>query len=201
MAPFFFALVSRVCVRCAGSGVPASRGGLDNAGDMTRWWLLLVPVVAATAAAASSGTQRHVPTVSCFEAIGHQRTGRGSGYRVVLDVVSTPPAFLAQVVSTHTTPWRYWRKAGLLVRMGSQEVTVSVPDAWRTRVAVTWASSGTVSALRIGHCPPPPTAWSAYAGGFYVHTPACVPLEFRVGRRTATVWFGVGRRCPASRVG
>ena len=158
--------------------------------------MLLVPVVAATAAAASSGA-RHgtIPTVSCFDAIEHPNTGHGSGYRVVLGVVSVPPVYLEQAVPTHTEPWRYWRKAGLLVRMGSPVVTVSVPAAWRNRVAVTWGSAGTVSALRIGHCPPPATAWSAYAGGFYVRSPACVPLLFRIGPRTATVWFGVGRRC------
>ncbi len=152
-------------------------------------------MAAGGSAALTSAQRTGVPTVSCFDAIDHVKSGRQPGYRVALGVVSAPPVYLEQAVPTHTEPWRYWRKAGLLVRMGSPVVTVSVPAAWRSRVAVTWGSAGTVSALRIGHCPPPPTAWSAYAGGFYVRSPACVPLVFRVGHRTATVWFGVGRRC------
>ena len=154
--------------------------------------------MAAVGSGAASGAERAaIPTVSCFEAIGHVKSGTQAGYRIALGVVSVPPAYLEQVVPTHTEPWRYWRKTGLLVRTGSPVVTVSVPAAWRSRVAVTWASSGTVSELRIGHCPPAPTVWSAYAGGFYVRSPACVPLVFRVARRSTTVWFGVGRRCPS----
>ncbi len=37
---------------------------------------------------------------------------------------------------------------------------------------------------------------NAYAGGFYLRSrTACVPLVFRVGDRSATLRFGIGRRC------
>ena len=37
---------------------------------------------------------------------------------------------------------------------------------------------------------------TAYAGGFFLRSPSvCVPLIFRVGARSATVRFGIGRRC------
>ena len=58
-----------------------------------------------------------------------------------------------------------------------------------------WAVRNEVP-LGVGSCPPPATVWNAYAGGFYLRTPsACVPLVFRVGKRSATVWFGLGQAC------
>jgi hypothetical protein len=36
----------------------------------------------------------------------------------------------------------------------------------------------------------------AYAGGFVLRVrAACLPLEFRVGERSAVVRFGLGRKC------
>jgi len=166
---------------------------------------LLLPLAAAAAAGAGTASAgaagAAVPGVPCFAAIGHAKSGRQNGYRVVLGTVSVPPGYLQQIVPTHTAPWRYWRKAGLVIRTGGSPVAVSVPRAWRKRVAITWGNTGPVGALRIEGCPPPANAWSAYAGGFYVRSPSCVPLVFRVGHRTATVWFGVGRRCRALRSG
>ena len=165
-----------------------------------------MPLVAAVVAgiSLSLGAGAHaagstVPSVSCLEAIGHATSGRQNGYRVVLGVVSAPSGYLRQVVPTRTGPWRGWRKAGLAIRTSSSSVEVSVPRAWRKRVAIAWGGTGPVNALRIEGCPPPATVWSAYAGGFYVRVPACVPLVFHVGSRKTTVWFGVGRRCPDSR--
>lgn len=121
-----------------------------------------------------------MPRIACDEAIGHAKSGRADGYRVVLRVVSVPPAYLPQVVETGEEPWRYWLKAGLVIRAGNRPaVLVSVPKEWRERAAITWASSGTVGVLRVGRCPPPRTAWYAYAGGFLP------PL--RLGLRAARV--------------
>jgi hypothetical protein len=156
----------------------------------------LVVAVVDAGAARTSARAASPPTIACGEAIGQVKSGRQAGYRVVLGVVSAPPAYLKQIVATRSEPWRYWRKAGLLIRAGSPAVFVSVPTAWQERAAITWGDSGTVSALRVGSCPPPATVWNAYAGGFYLRTPsACVPLVFRVGKRSATVWFGLGRAC------
>jgi hypothetical protein len=151
----------------------------------------------APTAALAARTGR-VPTVPCDEIILRINSGHAGGYRVVLGVVSVPPARLIQIVPTHDRPWAYWRKAGLVVRAGSPRVTVSVPVAWRSRAAITWGNStGTGSALRIASCPGPKTVWNAYAGGFYLRArSACVPLRISVGGRSRVVRFGLGRACP-----
>ncbi len=154
----------------------------------------LVPVTAHAVGPARPGLP---PTVRCDEIILQAGSGHAGGYRVVLGVVSVPPARLIQVVPTHDRPWAYWRKAGLVVRAGSPPVTVSVPTAWRRRAAITWGNNtGIVSALRIGSCPGARTVWNAYAGGFYLHSrSACVPLSFSVAGRSRVVRFGLGRAC------
>ena len=126
------------------------------------------------------------------------RSGTAGGYRVVLGAVSVPPPYLEQVVHDPSHPrFPYWRKAGLVVLGGSQPVSVAVPPRWRARAAITWGNTPVVPALRIASCPAAAGgAWNAYAGGFLLRDrSACLPLRFRVGARTTTVRFGVGRRC------
>jgi hypothetical protein len=158
--------------------------------------LLLVLAVLAVAPVARPAPQRTVP---CGEAIGRPAFPYpGAGYRTVLGAVSVPPAYLAQVVDTGDKPFPWWRKAGLIVRADGRPLTIAVPAGWRDRVAFEWGNAGTggsFSSLRIAGCGSNPRAGNAYAGGFVVRKPACVPLTFTVGGRSATVRFGVGRRC------
>jgi len=158
--------------------------------------------VAAALASAASGTSGR--TVRCGESIDSTRFPYVGDrrpryrYRLVLGAVSVPPAYLAQVVPTGETPWAYWRKAGLVVRAGGRAVSISVPPAWRGRAGIAWGngSNGVFDSLRIASCPGPAGRGFAYAGGFYLRSEsACVPLVFRVGTRTETVRFGIGRRC------
>jgi hypothetical protein len=146
-------------------------------------------------AAAGSSTRRVVP---CSQVIDGVKTGYANGYRVVLGVVSVPPARL-RVIRIPSRPWSYWSKAGLVIRGGRGPVDVTVPKAWRTRAAITWGNdTGIVSSLRIARCPAqvPGMPWNSYAGGFYLRSrSACVPLVFRVGSRSSAVRFGIGRRC------
>ena len=154
-----------------------------------------VGAVALLAAHAAATTTR-VPTVPCRDVIGQAKTGRAGGYRVVLGVVSVPPARLAQVVATGSRPWRYWRKAGLVIRASATPVTVTVAPAWRSRAAIAWGGSGVVRSLRFAACPSPAGVWNAYAGGFYLRAShACVPLIFMVDRRLEIVRFGIGGAC------
>jgi hypothetical protein len=160
--------------------------------------LIVVPALAVlSGVAAQSAPAPPASTVSCEPIILDVRFPYpNSGYRVVLGVVSVPPAHLSQVVSTGRRPWPYWRKAGLVIRGGSPPVDIHVPKAWRSRVTIGWGDGGG-SSLRIASCPPSgPKGGNAYAGGFHLRTrSACVPLIFRVGERSKTVRFGVGRRC------
>ena len=99
--------------------------------------------------------------------------------------------------------WRYWQKHGLWIWTGHQAVTITVPKAWRNRAAITWGENvGIVSTLRLpgtllsSGCTAGPLTWNGYAGGFYLRSrSACVPLRLGVGRRSAVVRVGVGRRC------
>ncbi len=148
--------------------------------------------------AAVSPTPR--PVVPCDEIILNTKFPyRTGGYRAVLGAVAVPPLYLQQVVPTQSNPWTHWRKAGLVVRAGSPQVIVTVPPAWRTRAAITWGNGSAgnhATSLAIASCGDPANVGHAYAGGFYLRSAsACVPIYFQVGRRRATVRFGIGRRC------
>ena len=158
-----------------------------------------IPVALALAAVSALAAQTAAapPRIPCGAIILRVASGRAGGYRVVLGVVSVPPAYRPQIAATGRRPWSYVSKAGLVVHGGAPPVSVSVAKAWRGRAAVSWGDSGTVSALRIASCAAGTKPWNAYAGGFYLRDrSACVPLVFRVGARTAIVRFGIGRRCP-----
>jgi hypothetical protein len=158
---------------------------------------LIAIAAAGLSASAWGATDSRRATVPCTDIIGQAATGRDAGYRIVLGIVSVPPARLTQVVATSDTQWPFWRKAGLVIRASSTPVIVSVPPRWRGRGAITWGNnSGIVSSLRIAACPRPRNRWNAYAGGFYLRSrAACIPLTFRVGSRARTVRFAIGGPC------
>ncbi len=169
---------------------------------------IVVPLVALWLVAPAVGTAGDAPmpsrSVPCSERI---LTGTfpyvGSRdpryrYRTVLGAISVPPATLPQIVFLKGESWPYWTKAGLVVRANVAAATVSVPKAWRTRVAIIWGNGGQgpFSSVRLGGCGSDPASGAAYAGGFYLRArAACVPLVVRVGKRSTTVHFGLGRAC------
>jgi hypothetical protein len=166
--------------------------------------LVALLAVLGCAASAASGAApvklATAPVVPCDDIILDTRFPyRSGGYRSLLGVLAVPPGYLQQVVPAQSTPWRYWRKAGLVVRAGAPRVTVSVPRAWRSRAAITWGNGSAgreLATLAIARCSGPARVGHAYAGGFSLRTAsACVPIVFQVGSRRATVRFGIGRRC------
>jgi len=174
---------SRIAILCAAAGLASEAG------------------VMASAASGTSG--RTVPCaesidINRFPYVGDRRPRYR--YRLVLGAVSVPPAYLAQVVPTGEKRWAYWRKAGLVVRVGGRAVSISVPPAWRARAGIAWGygsnSNGVFDSLRIASCPGPADRGFAYSGGFYLRSEsACLPLVFRVGVRSQNVRFGLGRPC------
>ena len=166
---------------------------------------LAVAAALALGGASVAAPSRPQRTIPCDEIAGPAASGTDGGYRVVLDVISVPPAFLGDVVRVREGRWRYWRKAGLVVSSRAGPVLVSVPAPWRRRVAIIWGNtSGPFHTVRIAACPSllAPDGWHGYAGGFLLRAPsACVPLVFRVGGRSATVRFGIGRTCGPSGCG
>ena len=160
----------------------------------------LVAVGSATCAGTARGWLGSIPSVACGDIIG-QAGPHDHGYRVVLGVMSVPPAYMTQgaVHVDGLGRWTYWHKAGIAVRSGGFTVTVTVPRVWRDRAAITWGNSQRiVSSLQFSGCETASVTkgWNGYAGGFYLRAPsACVPLVFSVGHRRATVRFGIGRTC------
>jgi hypothetical protein len=120
---------------------------------------------------------------------------------VVLGVVSFPPARIERAqTDPSASPWTHFAKWGLDVHIGSTPVEVTVPEAWRHRVAITWGSGiGAVASLRFAACRRPgglSGSWNGYPGGFFLKTAtACVPLTVTVGRRSKTLRVGVGEAC------
>jgi len=167
--------------------------------------ICVLAAMAVTCAIARAHAADRSRTVPCSESIDGTRfpyvgsNDRGHRYRFVLGAVSAPPGYLEQTSPTGERRWRYFSKAGLVIRAGREgPVLVSVPHGWRDRAAIAWGygGHGVFSSLRIAGCPGRTNQGYAYSGGFFLRSrAACVPLVFRVGSRSAVVRFGVGRRC------
>lgn len=167
-----------------------------------------VLVAACTASSGTPATRSHpatLPSVAaaadgCAVPVRNEPSPPG---KIVLGVISLGPEVLQPPVPVRQGWWRFWQKHGLWILDGHQTVTITVPTAWRNRAAITWGVNvGIVSTLRLPGtlltpgCPAGPLKWNGYAGGFYLRSSsACVPLVFAVGRRSAVVRVGVGRRC------
>ena len=161
--------------------------------------LLVAPAAIVAAGVVARAAPSPPPsTVACDEVIMHTKfPDRSGGARLVLGVVSVPPAYLPNVYPTGRRPWAYWRKAGLVVRAGRGPVRVSVAKEWRNRVAIGWGSAAGGS-LRIARCSTKyelrdkdangaPKMGNAYSGGFHLRSrAACVPLR-RTGRNDRAI--------------
>ena len=161
---------------------------------------ILLALLGVLAAGAQARTvQPAEPTVSCDHIVLRARSGAEDGFRVLLGAVSVPGArHLANgSASTRGNDWRYYRNAGIAIRAGTSAVSVSVPEGWRDRVAVSWGDSPASSSLRFAPCGGSPArTWNSYSGGFHLRARGdCVPLIVRVGGLSTTVRVGVGRAC------
>ena len=94
-----------------------------------------------------------------------------------------PPARLPPLGPSGHAAWPYGEKTGFQFHGGGPPVTVTVPEAWRDRVAVFGVTNrplGFASTVRIPSCPPR-SAWDTYVSAFYTRSrTACVPLQVQV---------------------
>ena len=103
--------------------------------------------------------------------------------------------------ATQDPRWHYFRGAGIAIRARTAAVSVSVPEGWRDRVAISWGGSPASSTLRFAPCGSSPArAWNSYSGGFHLRARGdCVPLLVTVGGMSTTIRIGIGRACGARR--
>jgi hypothetical protein len=168
---------------------------------------IVASVLSATIAAAvvaivlTGGAQgASAGTIACGNIAGSTTSGTADHSRVVLGVVSVPPARIQRATpDSSASPWKDFAKSGLEIHTGSKPVVVSVPTGWTKRVAITWGSVVPFSRVRFQACDHPgglTGQWNGYAGGFYLDVrTACVPLTVTVGRKSKTVRVGVGTSC------
>lgn len=163
--------------------------------------LLIFPTLAAVGARTADSAPPPA-TAGCGQIALHLRSGSEDGYRVVLGTVGIPDEehTSGRAARNRGAQWPHFRRVGLVVRGGTSPVTITVPQGWRDRVAISWGNTPPVSSLQIATCGVSVSKpWNAYAGGFHLGSRAdCVPLDIRVGGRSTSVRFGVGRACGAS---
>ena len=161
--------------------------------------LLVFPALAAIGA--RSADSAPPATAGCQQIALHLRSGSEDGYRIVLGRVGIPDEehTSGRAARHRGAQWPYFRRVGLVVRGGTSPVTITVPEGWRDRVAISWGNTPAVSSLQIASCETSVSKpWNAYTGGFHLRSrAACVPLDIRVGGRSTSVRFGVGRACGA----
>jgi hypothetical protein len=124
--------------------------------------------------------------------------------QVVLGVVALPvspayPALQTSLSGDGSGAPRLFAKTGLVIRPGTTfELIVPAPFADRLRIG--WGSPGTPShRVMVSNCPNPGGGWLAYAGGYWIDHPACVPIIVRAGGKQQTVHIGLGTPCPGQR--
>lgn len=111
---------------------------------------------------------------------------------VVLDVVSLPIRTVLEPADGE--PGWLFAKHGLIVRAGA-EVELRVPESVAERARIGWGNSGAIGTrVRVPACESG-AGWLVWAGGFWVRSPMCLPLEISAGGRQASAAIAVGAAC------
>ena len=139
------------------------------------------------------------PTVTCNHIVLRDRSGTADGFRVLLETVFVPGAhhLAATAAATGRGTWSHYRNAGIAIRGGTSTVSVSVPDGWRDRIALSWGGSRPSSSIRFSPCATTKAGlWNSYSGGFHLRGRAdCAPLLVASGGLSTTIRVGLGRAC------
>jgi hypothetical protein len=182
------ALCGLLAAGCAGPVQPSTTPSLSTVSSSSAPTASTAPPAATTAPPASP-TQRPV-SVRCSDSIGGGELL--SSLDVVLDAVALPmrstvPAYAAE-------PGWLFAKMPLLAR-SEVPVELQVAPAAIGRAQIGWGPAGMGTRVLVLGCAPAP-GWTAYAGGYQVVGPMCLPLLVRSAGREALVSVGIGVRCP-----
>ena len=140
--------------------------------------------------------------LNCGSFIG--TSARTAPLQAVLGVVALPaspryPALATSLSGDGTGPLRLFAKTGLLIRPGTTFELI-VPARFTSRLSIGWGAPGTPShRVLAGNCAGAGGGWLAYAGGYWIDRPACVPVIVRAAGRQQRVHIGVGTACRGQR--
>ena len=150
----------------------------------------------------SSAAPAAESVLDCGTFIGS--SARAAPLQVVLGVVALPaspgyPALQTSLSGDGSGPLRLFAKTGLLIRPGTT-FDLIVPARFTSHLSIGWGAPGTPShRVLVGNCASTGGGWLAYAGGFWIDHPACVPVIVRAGGKQRQVHIGVGTTCPGQR--
>jgi hypothetical protein len=154
------------------------------------------------AATVAESAPRATDVVPCSVAIRQsQRLTDVNGLRLVLDRIWLPRRTLQ--LGRAARGWDRFAKVGIVVRAGPP-VVLEVPSRWRGVYSLEYApkhvqrlADGSTR-LSVHACAGALGNWSAYAGGYVVTRPQCVPLIVRANGRMTRVHVAIGRPCTAA---
>ena len=156
--------------------------------------------------AASAATPDAQSVLDCGAVIGSQASP--APMQVVLGVVALPaspgyPALQTSLSGNGNGPLRLFAKTGLLIKPDATFELI-VPASFTSRLSIGWGSPGIPShRVLVDNCADiggdTGGAWLAYAGGYWIDHPACVPVIVRAGGKQQEVHIGVGTACPGQR--
>jgi hypothetical protein len=170
---------------------------------------VVLAVTGAIAVANRSDEETHVSTaplpratvLECRTVIGSEHTPGAERTVAGHSAALTTGRVLQTSPSGESDPRAaLFAKDGLLVRRGSPFELI-VPARWRNRLSISWGDAPRTTRLKVAACPAnaPGNEWLAFAGGYFVPKPACVPLIVKTATATRRVHIGVGTRCPGVR--
>jgi hypothetical protein len=163
---------------------------VDTAGCSDGDEPLAAPIAVPVAPSVSPAT----PLVSCDHVIGWEPPP--PTFEVILEAVALPTRAVLQAHETNEPGWLF-AKQGLVVRADTV-VDLVVPAEVAGHLRIGWGSPGPEgTSIRVPGCASG-GQWVAFAGGYTVDAPACVPLIVRSGGREARVRIAVGARCRAA---
>lgn len=190
------AVMAMLLAGCTSSGVvsrPAKAGPTTKSGHSSTQ-----PIGPATSSAAPVGES----VLAC----GNYIDGNApvAPLQVVLGVVALPispgyPALGTALTGDGNGALRLFAKTGLVIRPGTAFELI-VPGRFTHRLTIGWGSPGTPShRVVVKNCSSPGGGWLAYAGGYWIDHPGCVPIIVRAGGKQQEVHIGVGMPCPGQR--